>query len=251
MTFDEFALTTFKILPIRAKTRATYESAYRCHIGPVLGCISLKDLNRGHIQQILEGMRPQMARTTLACIKTLCKEATSLGILDSSEVSQVSVPKPHTTPRPFLTINELEAAELGKYQTQVMFLAKHGLRWGEAMALTDQDFRDGMITINKSIHGPTKTRSGVRLVPQISEFIPLPKSPRTLRNTLHPIGIHIHSLRHTYAYLLKSSGVHVTTAQRLMGHSSPSITLGIYTQFRGTELEDAADLMRAHLSNSF
>ena len=249
MTFDQFALPTFRNLPIRAKTRATYESAYRCHIGPVLGPIPLQDLTRSHVQEVLDGMRPQMARTTLACIKTLCREAASLGILDNSQACQVFVAKPHAVPRPFLTIKELEAMELGKYRTQVMFLAKHGLRWGEAMALTTQDFRDGMITINKSIHGPTKTRSGVRLVPQLSEYIPLPRSPKTLRNTLHPLGIHIHSLRHTYAYLLKSSGVHVTTAQRLMGHSSPSITLGIYTQFRGTELEDAAQLMLTHLLN--
>jgi integrase len=47
------------------------------------------------------------------------------------------------------------------------------------------------------------------------------------------------SLRHTYAYLLKTSGVHVTTAQKLMGHADPGVTLGIYTRFRDEEIDNA------------
>lgn len=38
-----------------------------------------------------------------------------------------------------------------------------------------------------------------------------------------------HDLRHTYCSLLHAAGVDVLTAQRLMGHASPDITLRIYT----------------------
>ena len=38
-----------------------------------------------------------------------------------------------------------------------------------------------------------------------------------------------HQLRHTYATLLYISGVDVKTASQLLGHSSITITLDIYT----------------------
>ena len=53
----------------------------------------------------------------------------------------------------------------------------------------------------------------------------------------------IHSLRHTYAYLLKQQGVHVTTAQRLLGHSDPRVTMGIYTQVLDNEIDDVGLLL--------
>jgi len=76
-------------------------------------------------------------------------------------------------------------------------------------------------------------------VPLVSEFKPFPKTPKALRRELAEHGAHIHSLRHTYAYLLKTSGVHVTTAQKLMGHADPGVTLGIYTRFRDEEIDNA------------
>jgi integrase len=84
----------------------------------------------------------------------------------------------------------------------------------------------------------------VRVVPLISEFVPFPKSPKTLRKVLDPFGVHIHSLRHTYAYILKSQGVHVTTAQKLLGHSDVKVTLKVYTQVLDDEIDAAGDLIR-------
>ena len=89
------------------------------------------------------------------------------------------------------------------------------------------------------MHGPVKSRAGIRSVPLVSEFKTFPRTPKALRKELALHGAHIHSLRHTYAYLLKTSGVHVTTAQRLLGHADPGVTLGIYTRFRDDEIDDA------------
>ena len=143
--------------------------------------------------------------------------------------------------------------DFGKYTKQVRFLALHGLRWGEAVALTSDDIRDGKIFVNKSIHGATKSRAGMRVIPLVSEFVPLPRHPRTLRKALAPYGITIHSLRHTYAYILKRQGIHVTTAQRLLGHSDPKVTLAVYTQVLDNEIDEAGDILkimvdRAHSS---
>ena len=46
-----------------------------------------------------------------------------------------------------------------------------------------------------------------------------------------------------YAYLLKQQGVHVTTAQRLLGHSDPRVTMGIYTQVLDNEIDDVGLLL--------
>jgi integrase len=56
--------------------------------------------------------------------------------------------------------------------------------------------------------------------------------------------VHIHSLRHTYAYLLKTQGIHVTTAQKLMGHSDPKVTLRVYTQVLDSEIENTGDILK-------
>ena len=42
-------------------------------------------------------------------------------------------------------------------------------------------------------------------------------------------GVRAHDLRHTFCSLLYEAGVDVMTAQKLMGHASPDITLRIYT----------------------
>ena len=49
--------------------------------------------------------------------------------------------------------------------------------------------------------------------------------------------------RQTYAYMLKSAGVHVTTASKLMGHSNPMITMKIYTAVLDNEIEKSADAL--------
>lgn len=140
---------------------------------------------------------------------------------------------------------EIKETDFGKYGYQIRFLAAHGLRWSEALALTPTDFVDGRILVSKYIHGESKSKSSVRVVPQLTEFKVFPRSPKTLRTVLDPYGVCIHSLRHSYAYLLKQQGIHVTTAQRLLGHSDSRITMNIYTQVLDEEIDSAGVLLRS------
>jgi len=245
-----FAYDVLPNLPIRQKTLSNYESMYRCHIHNKIGNRQLEEITRSDIQNVLKPLTPQTAATTLAICKTLFREAVSHGLISDSPASGVRSTAIQVIPRKFLTIQELEALDLGKYRTQILFLGYHGLRWGEAVALTDNDIFDGKIHVKKSIHGATKTRAGIRVIPQVSDFKKFSASPKGMRKVLHGHGVHIHSLRHTYAYLLKSSGVHVTTAQRLMGHSDPGITLGIYTRYRDEEIDQAGELIRKFTAKS-
>jgi integrase len=175
---------------------------------------------------------------SLAVIKRVFREALAQELIDASPAHGVSSPKIMVKPRRFLTWEEVSKNSFGGYTPHIRFLALHGLRWSEAVALTVDDIRDDRVWINKSIHGQTKSRAGIRSVPLVSPFIVFPKSPKTLRKVLKPYGVDIHSLRHTYAYLLKQQGVHVTTAQRLLDHCDPRVTMATYIQLLDTQIDD-------------
>ncbi len=239
MNLNTFAYKVFATLPVRKKTLATYKSMFRCHIDPGIGHEDLEEIRRSQIKEVIHGLPPQTAQMTLAVIKLLFREALESGLIEKSPVHGIRGPRVIVPPRKFLTWEELENLNFGKYQKQIRFLALHGLRWSEAVALTAEDIRGGKVYVTKSIHGSTKSVSGLRVVPLVSEFVPLPRHPRTLRKALKPYGITIHSLRHTYAYILKKQGIHVTTAQRLLGHSDPKVTLAVYTRVLDSEIDDA------------
>ena len=243
MLFESFALQTIKHLPIRQKTFATYHSMLKLHVFPTLAHRDIASIKRLDIQRAIHGLPPQTSAMSLAVIKTVFREALAQEIIDSSPAHGVSGPKIMVKPREFLTWKEVSNTYFGKYTTHIRFLALHGLRWSEAVALTIDDIRDDRVWINKSLHGATKSKAGVRSVPLVSPFKIFPKSPKTLRKVLKPHGVDIHSLRHTYAYLLKQQGVHVTTAQRLLGHSDPRVTMNVYTQVLDNEIDDVGLLL--------
>ena len=243
LLFASFALQTIANLPIRPKTSATYLSMLHLHIFPFLAHRTLVSISRLDIQNTITGLAPQTAATTLAVLKTIFREALAQKLVSSSPAHGVSGPKIMVKPRDFLTWEEVRKNSFGNYTPQIRFLALHGLRWSEAVALTVDDIHDDRVWVNKSVHGQTKSRAGIRSVPLVSPFIVFPKSPKTLRKVLKPYGVDIHSLRHTYAYLLKQQGVHVTTAQRLLGHSDPRVTMNIYTQVLDNEIDDVGLLL--------
>lgn len=243
MLFHTHAINVIALLPIRSKTRATYLSALRLHILPTLAHREIESISRSDIQKTIHGLSPQTSALALAVIKTIFREALAREIIDASPAHGVSGPKIMVKPREFLTWEDVSKKSFGAYSHQIRFLALHGLRWSEAVALTVEDIRDDRVWINKSVHGQTKSKAGIRSVPLVSPFTVFPKSPKTLRRVLKPHGVDIHSLRHTYAYLLKQQGVHVTTAQRLLGHSDPRVTMGIYTQVLDNEIDEVGLLL--------
>jgi len=252
MELDQFAKQVFASLSVRKKTLATYRSMYKCHVSAKIGQIEVSEISRSSIKETIYGLPPQTAQMTLAVIKLLFREAMELELIEKSPVHGVRGPRVQIRPRKFMTWEEIQKTHFGRWNHHIRFLALHGLRWSEAVALTSADIRDGKIYVTKSIHGDTKSRAGIRVVPLIGEFKEFPRHPRTLRKALKPYGITIHSLRHTYAYILKSQGIHVTTAQKLLGHSDPKITLSVYTRVLDTEIDDAGKVisLMAHRAHS-
>ncbi len=247
MRLKDFALEIITVLSIREKTEKDYLSALNCHVFPKLGKFEISSITKSDIQEIVRDLNPPIAAKTLAVLKTIFREAIDYGHMEISPAYGVRTKPNRSIPRKFLTWEEVKAADFGNYACQIRFLAAHGLRWSEALALTPSDFKDGRILVTKSIHGESKSKSSVRVVPQLTEFQVFPRSPKTLRSVLDPYGVCIHSLRHTYAYLLKQQGIHVTTAQRLLGHSDSRITLNIYTQVLDEEIDSAGVLLRSKI----
>ncbi|HUW79199.1 MAG TPA: tyrosine-type recombinase/integrase [Candidatus Nanopelagicaceae bacterium] len=248
MLVDNVVIEIFASLPITSKTLENYRGEYRRHLSKVIGGMRIAEVTPKDIRYAITGLPPQTKRLALMVARTIFREALRMDLIKSSPAVEIESPTIRIKPSPFMTWEQVKAGDFGAYNDQIRFLALHGLRWGEAVALTGAEIREGYVCIDKSIHGETKTHAGVRRIPYLGHFAPLPRTARPLRRALNPYGVTIHSLRKTYAYVLKSNGVHVTTASKLLGHSDPSVTLRIYTLVRDEEIEATGDLLRSALS---
>ena len=162
----------------------------------------------------------------------------------------------------------------------ILLIAKTGMRFSEALAITpkDFDFSKQSLSINKTwdYKGhtgflPTKNQSSIRklqidwqIIVQFSELIKnLPEDKpifakgkiynSTVNNILsrHCINakipvISIHGLRHTHASLLLFAGVSIGSVAKRLGHSSMTTTQKIYLHvIQELENRDIDLVMRA------
>ena len=236
MHFNDLSAVVFPTLNVTKKTLHNYQGAYKRYLQPALGMVEIEKISTDDFSKVLKHLPAQTHYQSLMVAKSLLREAKNRNLISEVVTDNYKAPKisPHNSR--FLTWDQLSAVNLGKYSEQIKFLALHGLRWGEAVVLRQEDIYDGLVHINKSVHGATKSKAGVRVVPYVGHFKKFPKTRKPLAKVLNANGVNIHSLRKTYAYVLKSNSVHVTTAQRLMGHASPMVTLGIYTAVLDDEI---------------
>jgi integrase len=248
MKFIDLAQVVLDQKGLRKKTYENYQGALRRNIYPKFGDLQASKIERFAIARQLATLPPQTAYQTLMALRSIFNSACEQGLIKDNPVDLIKTPKIKVTPSKFMTWDYMKEKNFGPYDSQIKFLALHGLRWSEAVILTEGDIKDGMVVISKSIHGLTKSITSNRSVPYLGFFKPFPKSRHALNRYLDREGVNIHSLRKTYAYILKRNGVHVTTAQRLMGHASPMVTMRIYTAVLNEEINEAGDLLRQKLS---
>ena len=249
MFLDEFARYCWTFLPVTKKTIENYRGAYNRNISKPFGSREISSISRREFVDVLATLAPQNYMQTLMTLRVIYREALSRDLVQESPVAKIKPPKISVKPQKFLTWEEVSTIDFGKYDAQIKFLALHGLRWGEAAALQESDIYDNVIHVNKSVHGSTKTLAGVREVPYLGYFKKFPKTRLPIAEALKPHGVCIHSLRKTYAYFLKTNGVHVTTAAKFMGHSNPMITLKIYTLVKNSEVMEVGDLLRSKIAS--
>ena len=248
MLVNEWVEILWGVLNVRPKTLQNYKHQYGKYLEPVMGSVELDKVEPVAIQRCLLSLPPQTSRHCLMLIKTIYREAALYGQSTINPSLGLKTPAIQLSEKKFLTWEEVNSKEWGRYNEQIRFLALHGLRWSEAAVITEDDIRDGFVFISKSVYGPCKSKSSIRKVPYLGHFEPLPITYKPMQKCANLHGVTVHSFRRTYAYLLKTQGVHVTTAQRLLGHSDPMMTLKVYTSVLDSEIDDAGVLLLRAIS---
>lgn len=177
-------------------------------------------------------------------------------------------------------LSKLQLSSEVNWDWFILLVAKTGLRFSEALALTpkDFDFPHQLISVNKTWNYkgesgflPTKNQSSVRKVPidwqmviQFSELIrdlpedePIFVKGKVYNSTVNGIlaryckqaevpVISIHGLRHTHASILLFAGVSIASVARRLGHSSMNTTQKTYLHvIQELENRDIDLIMRA------
>lgn len=180
-------------------------------------------------------------------------------------------------------LKNLNLEENINYDWLILLIAKTGMRFSEAIALTpkDFDFAHQCISVNKTWDykngggfQPTKNKSSIRkiqidwmVVSQFSGLIKeLPEDKpifinkeKIFNSTLNNIlerhcdrnkipPITIHGLRHTHASLLLFGGVSIASVAKRLGHASMTTTQKIYIHIIQEMENKDVDLVMRQLS---
>lgn len=237
--------------------------------------LKIGDLNRTQYQKILNDYAKTHERQTTMDfhhhLKAAVLDAVDDGFIDKDPTRKVIIKgKPPRKKKPkFLNQFELhlllKSLKLGptlNFDWLILLIAKTGIRFSEAIALTpsDFDFSKQTLSINKTWNykagggfQPTKNKSSVRKIEidwmVVSQFAALVKNlpsdqpifvkaaifNSTINNLLArrcvragvPV-ITVHGLRHTHASLLLFGGVSIASVAKRLGHSSMNTTEKTY-----------------------
>ena len=156
----------------------------------------------------------------------------------SSGTSPRAYPSPASTPKRFLTHDQVQAlaGPCAPYDTLIRVLAYAGLRWGELVALTACRIdlarrRIEVVEAITDVHGrvvigTTKTHQR-RSVP-IPRFLADELADHLAGKAPGDLVLTPHELRHTAASLAIAAGANVKGVQLMLGHASAAMTLDIY-----------------------
>ncbi|MBL4951469.1 site-specific integrase [Neobacillus sp. YIM B02564] len=183
-------------------------------------------------------------------------------------------------------LNQLSLTETISWDWFILLVAKTGIRFSEALALTpeDFDFSKQSLSISKTWNykepqggfQPTKNASSIRkvqldwqtamqfsqLLKQVPSNSPIFVDGRVFNSTINqrlatycqkaniPV-ISLHGLRHTHASLLLFAGVSIASVARRLGHSNMTTTQQTYLHIiQELENQDNEKVMR-HLSTLY
>lgn len=237
--------------------------------------LSIGDMNRLSYQNLLnEYAKCHERQTTMDFhhhLKAAILDAVDEGLIERDPTRKAvikGIPPRNKKPK-FLNqfelqtlISNLELKSGINWDWLILLIAKTGLRFSEALALTpeDFDFAHQVLHVNKTWNYkgnggflPTKNLSSIRkvqidwqLVIQFSELIknlekgkPIFVNGKVYNSTVNGVlcrrckvskipEITIHGLRHTHASLLLFAGVTIASVARRLGHSSMTTTQKTY-----------------------
>lgn len=257
--------------------------------------LKIKDLTRISYQELLNNYALEHERQTTMDfhhqLKGSVLDAVDEGLLDRDPTRKAIIKGKTPSVKKVKYINQfelhtlLDTLELKNeisWEWMILLIAKTGLRFSEALALTPADFNFSRQSISvsktwdyKGEGGflPTKNQSSIRKVQidwqtviQFSQLIkdlpadqPIFVKGKVYNSTVNGVleryckkaevpVISIHGLRHTHASLLLFAGVSIASVARRLGHSSMNTTQKTYLHII-QELENRdVDLVMRSLS---
>lgn len=257
--------------------------------------LKIKDLTRISYQELLNNYALEHERQTTMDfhhqLKGSILDAVDEGLLDRDPTRKAIIKGKTPSVKKVKYINQfelhtlLDTLELKteiSWEWMILLIAKTGLRFSEALALTPADFNFSRQSISvsktwdyKGEGGflPTKNQSSIRKVQidwqtviQFSQLIkdlpadqPIFVKGKVYNSTVNGVleryckkaevpVISIHGLRHTHASLLLFAGVSIASVARRLGHSSMNTTQKTYLHII-QELENRdVDLVMRSLS---
>lgn len=292
-------INVYKEGAIRKTTMQKYKLALKW-LKRIVPKLKLRDLNRITYQELLNKYAEEHERQSTMDfhhqIKACILDAVDDGLIEKDPIRKAIIKGKNPTrekKEKFLNqfelqklISDLELKEDINCDWLIYLIAKTGLRFSEALAVTpdDFDFQHQILNIDKTWNykeangqfEPTKNKSSERKVQldwqtviQFSELVknldvnkPIFINKRIYNSTVNDILarhcknvdipiISIHGLRHTHASLLLYAGVSVASVAHRLGHSSINTTQKTYLHIiQELENTDIDKIMRALTSLS-
>lgn len=279
---------------IRKVTLDKYKMALRW-LRKLIPDLKIKDLTRISYQELLNNYALEHERQTTMDfhhqLKGSILDAVDEGLLDRDPTRKAIIKGKTPSVKKVKFINQfelhtlLDTLELKNeisWEWMILLIAKTGLRFSEALALTPADFNFSRQSISvsktwdyKGEGGflPTKNQSSIRkvqidwqtviqfsqLIKDLPEDKPIFVKGKVYNSTVNGVleryckkaevpVISIHGLRHTHASLLLFAGVSIASVARRLGHSSMNTTQKTYLHII-QELENRdVDLVMRSLS---
>lgn len=287
-------ITVYKEGAIRKVTMDKYKLSLNW-VKKLAPKLKLCDMDRVAYQQLLNDYAKEHERQTTMDfhhhLKSAILDAVDKGLIERDPTRKVIIKgkSPREKKKKYLNqfelhtlLNGLNLKDHINYDWLILLIAKTGMRFSEAIALTpaDFDFSHQLLSVNKTWNykdgggfQPTKNKSSVRKIQLdwmiVSQFSALVKDlpvnepifvekaifNSTINNILNrhctDLGIPvitIHGLRHTHASLLLFGGVSIASVAKRLGHSSMNTTEKTYLHII-QELENKdVDLVMRSLS---
>ena len=291
-------ISIYKEGAIRKVTLAKYTMTHNW-LKKLIPSVKLKELNRIVYQQLLNDYATEHERQTTMDfhhqLKGAILDAVDEGLIDRDPTRKVIIKGKQPRVKKIKFLNQFELHTLLKdlklenvinWDWFILLVAKTGMRFSEALALTpkDFDFSHQTVSVNKTWNYkekeggflPTKNKSSVRkiqldwqIVVQFSSLLKdleqdkpifVKDGQHVFNSTVNDIlarhckklnipVISIHGLRHTHASLLLFEGVTIASVARRLGHSSMNTTQKTYLHIIHELENQDIDLVMRSLSS--
>ena len=287
-------INTYKVGAIRKVTLDKYYMTLQW-IQKIAPNLKLCEINRMTYQELINKYALYHEKQTTTDfhhqIKAAIMDAVDDGFIDRDPTRRVVIKGKMPREKKIKYLNQFELQKLIadldltvgiNFDWLILLIAKTGMRFSEALALTpkDFDFAHQTLSISKTwdykVDGgflPTKNSSSVRkiqidwqIVGQFSQLIKNLKDDEPIfvkhgekiyNSTVNDIlsrhckraGVHeitVHGLRHTHASILLAAGVTIASVARRLGHSNMSTTQKTYLHIiQELENKDTDIVMRS------